>query len=171
MHLLTQTQQTVLTNSIIFLFMVSTLFFLFSLVVMVFMFGWTVRELLKNSSAVLMLLVVSIIVPLTVSQLAKQTNSLSKAATNIQIYDISNIKINDSTVDVSFKTSEPVIAYLEFKESSSGKIIPVLPTNSLVETTLHNFNIPIYGTNGGEAEIIINGVKYDLDGKPILIPQ
>lgn len=157
-------------NSIMLLFVIGILFFVVAFFVMMFMFAWTYKDVMKHGKKIVLMLLISLSIPFTVGALTQQTNLLSNASGSVRLDDLVVNRVENDTVIVQFTTSEPVVAYLEYK-NADGETVPVLPTGSTDPKTGHYFRVDSFKGEKGELYIVINGNKFTLNGKPIEITQ
>jgi hypothetical protein len=116
------------------------------------------------------MLLISLSIPFTLGAVSQQTNSFSNASSAAQIENLSVERVETDTVVVQFTTTEPVVAYLEYKPVN-GETTPVLPVGSRNPTINHYFRVESIKGEEGDIFIIINGNKYTLNGKPIQISE
>jgi len=157
-------------NSIMLLFAMGMLFFIVALFVMTFMFAWTYNDVIRHGKKLVVMLLISLSIPFTVGAITQQTNLLSNASSSVSVDNLQVNRVEDDTVIVQFTTTQPVIAYLEYK-NSAGETIPVLPTGSTDPKSDHYFRVDNFKGEKGEIYIVINGNKFTLNGKPIQISQ
>jgi len=157
-------------NSIMLLFVTGILFFVVALMVMMFMFTWTYKDVMKHGKKVLVMLLISLSIPFTVGSITQQTHTLSNASGTSRIENLEVNRVEDDTVVVQFTTSEPVIAYLEYKDAT-GNVIPVIPVGSKDPKTDHYFRVDNFLGDKAELYIMINGNRFTINGKPIQISQ
>lgn len=158
-----------LYNSLTFLFVLGILFFVVAFLVMVFMFSWTYKDVVKHGKKIVVMLMVSLAIPFTVGAITNQTNVFTKAAT-AQVSDILVQRVQPETVIVQFATSEPVIAYLEYK-NKDDQVSFVSPTGSTDAKTDHYFRVDDKAGDNGVVYIVINGNRYTINGAPITLTQ
>ena len=101
--------------------------------------------------------------------MSKTTNNYSIAQNQVKINSIGTLKTDKNTAVVNFTTSLPISTYLEYKDYDSNLTTPVIPQKGLLKSTIHTFIINNIGQNGGEASIVIDGKRYLIDGKPLVI--
>lgn len=157
-------------NSLTFLFVLGIIFFIVAFFVMLFMFAWTYKDVIKHGKKLVVMLLLSLSIPFTLNALTRQTNIFSQASTSAQVEDVQVNRVQPDTVVVQFKTSEPVLAYLEYK-NNNGQIVPILPTGSPDAKTDHYFRVTDTVGDGGTAYIVINGNRYTINSQPIKITR
>lgn len=157
-------------NSIMLLFVIGILFFIVALFVMIFMFAWTYQDVMKHGKKLVVMLLISLSIPFTVGAITQQTQTLSNASGAVRLDNLEVKRVEDDTVVVQFVTSEPVIAYLEYRDTD-GNAVPVLPVGSKDLKTDHYFRVDNFKGDKAELYIVINGNKYTINGKPILLTQ
>lgn len=157
-------------NSVSFLFVLGLLFFVVAFFVMLFMFAWTYKDVMKHGKTIVVMLLLSLSIPFTVGAITQQTNMFSKASTTAQVSDITVNRVEAETVIVQFTTSEPVLAYLEYK-NKDGQTVPILPTGSPDPKTDHYFRVPDIKGDEGVVYIVINGERFTINNEPIKITQ
>lgn len=159
-----------IVSSITFLFLVGILFFAVAFFVMLYMFAWTYKDVIKHGKKLTVMFLISLSIPFTVGAITQQTNLMSQASTSAAVEDLQVERVEKDTVIVQFKTTEPVLAYLEYK-NKNGEVTPILPTGSPNAKTDHYFRVPNVSGEGGQLYIVINGNKYTINGQPIQITQ
>ena len=157
-------------NSLTFLFVLGLIFFVVAFFVMMFMFAWTYKDVMRHGKTLVVMLLLSVSIPFTVGGITQQTNIFSHASTAAQVSDISIQRVEQDTVVIQFKTSEPAIVYLDYQNKNGGTI-PVLPTGSPEASIDHYFRVTDIAGDEGVVYIVINGNRFTINGQPIKITQ
>jgi len=169
MHNLTLADNQLVFENFHKLFLIGLVFFVVLILLMVFLFGFSIKKGADKKLGVLVLALISISLPLFAARLSTKTSLASKAVKSVSVSGLEIVEIDDQTMMVGFNTSEPVSAYLEYYDSETENVFPILPANTLKDRTDHSFLVPIAKSRIGEAKIVIDGEKYLIDGKPIVI--
>ena len=168
MYNLTPVNNLIFANSVLIVFAVGIAVFAVLFIIMVVLFSFSLKDVSKNRTGLLTLLIVSMAIPFTTGQLYQKQGFASKAANSLTISSSEIVKVDNQNYLVNLVTSEPVICSLLFKRYSDNLIFPVLPTQNLEKRTDHAFLVNS-GNSGGELTIVINGQNYLLDGRPIIL--
>ena len=147
--------------------------YVFIAILMVFavMFGIRLRNILKYSGLIIIIFIISLAVPLTVGVVTspKPLVPTQKALENVFVSDLSVSKNDQDQTVVSFKTSTYVSTYLEYTDTTYETTLPVIATQGISKKTTHEFILEDVSASGGVAYIIVNGQKYLIDDRPIVI--
>ncbi|CAN5228122.1 hypothetical protein BH09PAT2_BH09PAT2_06840 [soil metagenome] len=157
------------TQSIFLFLTIGVIFFVVTTLTMIFMFGWSIKDAGRHAHTFVVLLLISLGVPYGTYYIQQYSTS-AQATRQVQVHQL---EVNDVGQDmklIQFKTDVGSIIYIETKDSQTGEIMPVLPTNGVEKQLQHSFIIP-RPDHPVEIIIIINGKKYLIDNKPYFIGQ
>lgn len=145
--------------------------FVISIVFLAIVFGLKIKDIRNNMLSLAIYFFLSLSIPVTVLQMNRATTISSTAQSEVKINNIGTINVNKTTVIVNIVTNVPISAYLEYKDYTTKLTTPIIPEKGLTKNTNHTFTIYNVGPKGGEANIVIDGMRFLIDGKPIIINQ
>ena len=169
MYNLTPENTNFLFNSVFALLTMGIVFFAVSTFIIIFLFGFSLRDVAKNKKGLLILLLVALSIPTTVGQIYQKTNSNTYASVNIKVSGMEVVRVSNDSVLVNFTTTEPCYAYIVYRNSNRPEFLPVLPTYTLDKRVQHSILIMQKAGLKGEANIVINGKIYLINGKTVKI--
>lgn len=141
--------------------------FVLGMMIAVFVSRKSIFSLISsNMKTVMAMLVLSLLLPLTLGQTLQSTNLSSKADAQVQISAINLSKVSSSSVDLNFDTVLPSTAYLEYTDSKSNVMVPVVPDNPSQSTIHHLFKITKMSAVGGKVVFVVNGKRYLYNNQP-----
>lgn len=121
---------------------------------------WRAKGVVQSAFGFILLFALSLALPASILISSRQTNVGSKATSSVKTLNVSVNKLTNNQYAVSFETSEPVIAYLEYRDSTAQDFIPVLPQYSLEKKNSHSILVSAKTKIGGVAYLVISGEKY-----------
>lgn len=154
-------------ESFLFFLMVGIMFFVLAIVAVAFMYSWTMKDFGKNASKIAVFLFLSITAPFLAGQLHESINS-SQASLAVQVSNFTISNDDPETAIIQFKTSIPVLAYLEATDVQSQEMMPVLPSDRFMKRTEHFFRVPKHNT-AQEIVLVLDGKKYTMSSNPIIV--
>ncbi len=131
------------------------------------LFIWRAKTSIQSAFGFVLLFALSLALPASLLVLNRQTNVGSKAVESVKTMALIVNKLPNNTFVVTFQTSQPVIAYLEYKDSTANDFIPVLPQYILEKKNSHSISVTAKTAKGGTAYLVISGEKYLPNGSPI----
>lgn len=123
-------------------------------------FIWRAKSSVQSAFGFVLLFALSLALPASLLVLNQQTNVGSKATASVKTLNVSVSKLSGTQFAITFQTSQPVVAYVEFKDATSEDFIPVLPQYSLTDKSSHSILVTSKTTRGGQAYLVISGDKY-----------
>ena len=170
MSILTPVEISSLADSLFLLLLMGILFFAGSVFLMIVLFGLSTKETLKNAKGVVALLILSLGIPLGVTQIAKPTSFSSQASSEVAISNLEIIPDSSGGIEVTFLTSEPAIAFLEYQFDDKN-FIPILPAYKLAKRSNHRITIPESGNKRKEFYIVVDNQRYLVGGWLFHFPE
>lgn len=149
-----------LTNFSTSLLSSSVLIYAGVFIAIVIIFIWRAKGAVQSAFGFVLLFALSLALPASLLVLNQQTNVGSKAAVSVKTLNVSVTKLPGNKFAVTFETSQPVVAYVEYKDATSQDFIPVLPQYSLTAKNSHSILVAAKSPQGGQAYLVISGEKY-----------
>ncbi len=149
-------------------FAIGIVIFLCSMLLLFILFGFSIAEMAKHGTTLGVVLAFSMIVPYTIRQAHMEQYEQVSASQKIVTSNLDFKKVDDLFYTLSFKTDQPVYAYLQYEENGTSIVSPILADHPVAKFNEHTFHIRKTGS-GGTVYIVINGTRYVVDGKPLVL--
>lgn len=130
-------------------------------------FIWAVSRSVKGLQSFVILFILATSIPITVLSIFSSQNAILNATGIIRIENLEIAERSSDSLEIIFETTDPKMAYLEYKDYSERDVRFILPMGEFEKKRLHRFFINNISVLGGEAMVVIDGKKYGYYGEPI----